>query len=629
LKNITQLIYEADYRFAQPPKMPTLKAFAGDGKVYLSWDNVADQLSREPFLGNVNDFEGYKLYKSTDKLFADAEIVTNTDGDKMFKKPLFQCDLNNLYEGHVFYGAIGGVGYDLGDNTGISHYFVDEDVQNGRTYYYALVAYDYGAPDQGIAPSENNIVLELDEAENVIRKGINVAIVTPGQNAAGFQDPTATMNNTNTIGNAKVTATIYNHESIKPGHTYKVKFGTDTLGHIKSNVTDRHPMDMVLVNSGLDVYDVTEGDRLVYSEDTTYFTLENIIERDDRTIAYLMGRTLPVKGHMYRSTEIVTDNFDGIQLNLSGLNNYIPKEVHRSIPENGINWENTGWITGSSNINITPSYMEYYAFPYEYMIVFTGDDSAYVNRLNRKTGVNDLDVGDVNREGGERSYLFDQAFSFYVTNQTALDVMGKLDTLELVVEDVNLNGEFDILEDRILVGHAVIRKLTFGEIISWGGTVFAIDFNALDDESQLPQPGDVYRFDFSTPFFESDSITFTVNAAVNVEEQSLNTTMEDIKVVPNPYIMTNAMEPAVGNKFLNQRRRILFTHIPADCEINIFTSSGILVDRIEVQNEPSNGTVHWDLLSKEDLEIAAGMYVYHVKSNVTGKEKVGKFAVIK
>ncbi len=89
------------------------------------------------------------------------------------------------------------------------------------------------------------------------------------------------------------------------------------------------------------------------------------------------------------------------------------------------------------------------------------------------------------------------------------------------------------------------------------------------------------------------------------------------------------MEPAVGNIFLNQRRRILFTHIPAESEIRIYTTSGILVDKIEVNNTPSNGTVHWDLLSKEDLEIAAGMYVYHVKSILTGEEKIGKFAVIK
>ena len=145
----------------------------------------------------------------------------------------------------------------------------------------------------------------------------------------------------------------------------------------------------------------------------------------------------------------------------------------------------------------------------------------------------------------------------------------------------------------------------------------------------MPKPGDIYRLDFSRPFYESDSIMFTVDELPGLNEAKLDMTMEQIKVVPNPYIMTNAMEPAVANKFLNQRRRIMFTHIPAECEIRIFTSSGILVDLIEVHNEPGNGIVHWDLLSREDLEIAAGMYVYHVKSLVTGKEKVGKFAVIK
>jgi hypothetical protein len=73
----------------------------------------------------------------------------------------------------------------------------------------------------------------------------------------------------------------------------------------------------------------------------------------------------------------------------------------------------------------------------------------------------------------------------------------------------------------------------------------------------------------------------------------------------------------------------MFTHIPADCMIRIFTPTGLLVDEFQVNNEADDGVAHWDLLSKEDLEVAAGMYVYQVKSNVTGKEKIGKFAVIK
>ena len=111
--------------------------------------------------------------------------------------------------------------------------------------------------------------------------------------------------------------------------------------------------------------------------------------------------------------------------------------------------------------------------------------------------------------------------------------------------------------------------------------------------------------------------------------QALMSGMENIKVVPNPYVMTNMMEEAVTNPYLNQRRKLLFTHIPAECTIKIFTVSGVLVDEIKVQNKPEQGIVHWDMLTRESLEIAAGMYIYHVESVVTGDSKLGKFAVIK
>ena len=62
--------------------------------------------------------------------------------------------------------------------------------------------------------------------------------------------------------------------------------------------------------------------------------------------------------------------------------------------------------------------------------------------------------------------------------------------------------------------------------------------------------------------------------------------------------MTNMMEEAVTNPFLNQRRRILFTHIPAECKITIFTVSGVLVDEIDVDNSPEDGTVHWDMQTR-------------------------------
>ena len=197
--------------------------------------------------------------------------------------------------------------------------------------------------------------------------------------------------------------------------------------------------------------------------------------------------------------------------------------------------------------------------------------------------------------------------------------------MDLLVHDMNKNQVFDPLVDVVLVGPVV--KKNNGSF--WGGTIFSIDFLSMTSEEEFPKADDIYVLNFKRPFLSTDSLMFTTKSAEIVVTSDLNDTMEKVKVVPNPYVMTNEMEPAIGNKFLNQRRRLMFTHIPANCDIRIFTSSGVLVDRIDVQNEPDNGIIHWDLLSKEDLEIAAGMYVYHIKSKETGKEKVGKFAVIK
>ena len=73
----------------------------------------------------------------------------------------------------------------------------------------------------------------------------------------------------------------------------------------------------------------------------------------------------------------------------------------------------------------------------------------------------------------------------------------------------------------------------------------------------------------------------------------------------------------------------MFTNIPAQSTIKIFTISGVLVDEIIVNNSSEKGSVHWDMLTREGLELAAGMYLYHIEAMQTGDEKLGKFAVIK
>lgn len=85
----------------------------------------------------------------------------------------------------------------------------------------------------------------------------------------------------------------------------------------------------------------------------------------------------------------------------------------------------------------------------------------------------------------------------------------------------------------------------------------------------------------------------------------------------------------------------MFTYIQARCTIKIFTINGVLIDKIDVDNvienrrnvwdsnSQANGTVQWDLHSKEGLEIAAGYYIYYSKSQITGDVKIGILTVIK
>lgn len=591
LKKIVQIIYEKDYRFAQPPKMPTLTATPVDGAVILTWDDIADTRTRDPFLMNINDFEGYKLFRATDKKMADAEVITDGYGTPMFKKPIFQCDLIDDKKGFTDFGLVNGMGYFLGNETGIVHHFVDNTVQNGKTYYYGIVAYDYGIPEMepGISPSENNVVIELDEAENVSSIGQNVQVVTPHQMAAGYIPPTIEINeNISCLGTGVISPQILSRNGLKFEHTYKITFDVDTLDVIKY-----YDHGYLYVNNGFHVFDITDTN-MVYEETLDHFSFDNIMYDDEEDYYYLKT-----------SKTLQTDIFSGMRLTMTNLS----KEARW-------NYSESGWFTGQGPILVTPTKQAKF-FPWDYDVVFTGDDSPYVGRVTNKTML------DENNNRIPRSKLLTgETFDFQVVNKNYQNPEGGYEEMDLVVHDLNEDGVFDKSEDRVLVG-AVNEKGW------WAATVFIIDFRGYAEESDLPEEDDVYRVKFRRPFTVDDEIQFTVREGEGFDEQDLKETMKEIKVVPNPYVSTNSMEPAVANTQLNQRRRLMFTHIPARCMIKIFTVSGQLVDEIDVQNSADNGIVHWDLLTKEGLEVAAGMYIYYIKSQVTGDEKFGKFAIIK
>ena len=591
LKKIVQVIYEKDYRFAQPPKMPTLTATPADGKVILTWDNISDTKTRDPFLGNINDFEGYKLFRATDKYFSDAEVITDGYGTPMFMKPIFQCDLKDGKFGFTDFGLVNGVAYNLGSDTGISHVFVDNTVMNGRTYYYGLVAYDYGAPHigPGISPSENNVVVELDEAEEVRSIGKNVAIVTPFKPAAGYVAPDITIDDSNLPGGGEIEPSILAQSSIKKDHQYQVTFDIDTIA-----LLPQYDYGLMYTTNSIKVTDLSEG-TVIYKETPLKFVGSNLIKVD--SLGYW---TLNTKA------PFSTDIFDGIQLNVD-----LPFE------QGSYDYANSGWVQGSGIMRVVPTIRESSYLPWDYHIIFSSDPSVYTTTTSIKTGIRDA----VDNRIRTNEILLGQSFGFYVKNETLLKPDGSHVLMDMVVHDVNKNGVFDKSEDKIIVG----GMRNDGK---WAGTAFVIDFN-LASTATYPKSDDIFRVKFSRPFWKDDYLTFTINSYDGINADSLSKTMDNIRVVPNPYVATNVMEPAVSNQFLNQRRSLMFTNVPAQALIKIFTISGVLVDEIVINNSPEKGVVHWDMLTREGLEIAAGMYLFHIEALATGDQKIGKFAIIK
>ncbi len=245
-KDIVQRIFNANYRFAKPPDKPTVKAIAGDGCVTLTWDNVAE-FSRDPFLGidpdslgYKKDFEGYVIYKSTDPGLLDTRLITDAYGNKVFRIPEAQFDLKNGEKGISLIGLPNGAHFYLGDDTGMSHIWIDTNVVNGRTYYYAVVSYDAGVAKLGsgsLPPSECTSIIERDIFGNIFTD-INTVVITPRTPAAGYKLPELLQPPDHISGNGKgrIEISIIYPDEFNPDKTYRVTFN-DTVISINNEIT--------------------------------------------------------------------------------------------------------------------------------------------------------------------------------------------------------------------------------------------------------------------------------------------------------------------------------------------------------------------------------------------------------
>ena len=145
--------------------------------------------------------------------------------------------------------------------------------------------------------------------------------------------------------------------------------------------------------------------------------------------------------------------------------------------------------------------------------------------------------------------------------------------------------------------------------------------------TRLPKSGDKLSIYLKKPFLSSDIFTFTAQS-VKIDPNLAVADLDNIKVVPNPYVASALWEPKNPYNSGRGPRSLHFTHLPSKCTIRIFTVNGELVNELQHDSPFNNGAEDWNMLTKDNLSISYGVYVFQIDAPGVGS-KIGKFAVIK
>jgi hypothetical protein len=144
----------------------------------------------------------------------------------------------------------------------------------------------------------------------------------------------------------------------------------------------------------------------------------------------------------------------------------------------------------------------------------------------------------------------------------------------------------------------------------------------------LPTDGDVFFLATFRPFTKADKYSFKTKAA-QASNELAKSRLDNIYVVPNPYVVANAIEPSqLLPGQLRGERRLYFENLPQQCNIRIFTMTGELVQELHHSSSLDNGREYWNLLNRDGLGVAYGIYIAHIDAPEIGS-KILKFAIIK
>lgn len=552
-------IYNANYQFAVPPPEPTVQAHVNEqGHVVLNWTNNSEK-AVDP-VTNRNDFEGYKIYRSTDPTFLDPRTVVNARGIEPFPigAPLATFDLANDRHGYS-QQMVQGIAYYLGNDSGIEHTYVDSTVTHGQDYFYAVTAYDHGSDELDFFPSENAVAVSRTARGGIVLPP-NVVQVRPNLPAPGYVGaavPEESIQHVSGGGTADVDVRVINDGLVPDGREFEVTF----QGSADSVRADSY--SLIDLETGEELF---TGGRQLSGEPT---------------------------GPVGAGLQPVVNTPAEVSLNpeLSGYRNESQANVGLS----------------AQYSDVLPKNLRRPGYPEDLVVTF-GDQP--------------LDT--------TLASLGSPAQPVYFKVETASGMK-----LDVRFRDTDSDQTLSAVDEFIEVVTYLPDEPTRARL-TW---FVMLDTTDVSGDIVPPGQGDVYEMRFTKPVHTDDVFRFAA-VGERFDESKLRADFAETKpyVVPNPYVAASAFEPERFATSGRGVRRLEFRGVPIGSNVRIYTTRGELVQTLEHDGFTTNpdgtraggnasGMIEWDLRTKDNLEIAPGLYIYHVTSSES--DFVGKFAVIK
>jgi hypothetical protein len=443
-----------------------------------------------------------------------------------------------------------GVAYFLGEDTGITHSYIDTTVTNGQRYFYAVTAYDRGVDSIQIYPSENAItVSQTLRGGTILPK--NVVEVYPNPPVVGYKGAEVfDLNHTEGTGTGTLQLKILNSELVPDNHVFRIEFV--------------HSDDSVRAQSYLMV-DETAGDTLfIFGEDL-----------NGEGTGPVGAGILPI---INTRETIQIDSVNTKLINVSGTN--APYKIRYS-PSLPINFRRPG-------------------FPENIDIIFSSDV------LDTSIAGIGAPVRPVKFTVVAKTLSGDMKLKFRYRSLSDLGV------------PVNHNDYIEILTAS-LDQPMVLRP-------TWR---LEVDTTGLMGAPVVPPTlGDKYELKITVPYSKHDKFTFITKSQSVDPNLAKSQYSEKPYVVPNPYVGAASFEPQRFAVSGRGERKIEFRNLPVNCTIRIYTLNGEIVQTLNHDGNINKGILVWNLRNRDQLEIAPGLYIFHVESREVG-DYIGKFAIIK